>query len=120
MTTVAEPNPGAPIAKKTDDVEVMIKAQAAELGQNAAYYKSDNMMKPMKLELDADDAEAELAAKNSASAAKRMKKRDEIDLENIYVEDTGRVDMIGNLTSSRLLEISERFDLYPSGQVDCE
>lgn len=41
-------------------------------------------------------------------------------MENNYSEDPGKLDMIGNLTSSRLLEISERFDLYPNGQVDCE
>ena len=35
-------------------------------------------------------------------------------MENIYAEDPNRLDMIANLTSSRLLEISERFDMYPS------
>lgn len=55
----------------------------------------------------------------------RRRNKDDIDTENIYAEDPGKLDMIGNLTSTRLLEISERFDMYPagyvggSGRVDC-
>jgi hypothetical protein len=51
---------------------------------------------------------------------KNRRKKDDIDTENIYAEDPGKLDMIGNLTSTRLLEISERFDMYPGGAVDCE
>jgi hypothetical protein len=56
----------------------------------------------------------------------RRRKKDDHDTENIYAEDPGKLDMIGNLTSTRLLEISERFDEYPSGypggsgRVDCQ
>jgi hypothetical protein len=67
------------------------------------------------------------------AAAAQPRKKDVVDMENIYSEDPNRLDMIANLTSSRLLEISERFDMYPSatqhrksgseqplnGQVDC-
>ena len=80
------------------------------------------MDKPLKLELGENEkVGGNTAEKRMMAAAARFRRQQgEQDMENIYTEDPGKLDMIGNLTSSRLLEISERFDMYPNGQVDCE
>ncbi len=112
----------------------MIKAQAKELGQNGFMINPrDDLTKPVRIELGQDDEDSvdeegnpiEGGSKSkkrpsAALLAKQRKAKEDIDTENIYAEDPGKLDMIGNLTSTRLLEISERFDRYPGGAVDCE
>ena len=103
----------------------MIKDQAKEIGQNGfMIYPRDNLDEPVRIELgggedeDGEDSAGNPITKNKkkANAMKnRRRKKDDHDTENIYAEDPGRLDMIGNLTSTRLLEISERFDMFPSG-----
>jgi hypothetical protein len=91
----------------------MISKMKEELGQNAAYFHGDDVHKPMKLEADPIGMGKEKKRAQTAAAARKT--REDADMENNYSEDPSKLDMIGNLTSSRLLEISERFDLYPNG-----
>jgi hypothetical protein len=74
----------------------------------------------MKYELSdgdsGEDSDGKRRGKNAKAraAAAQPRKKEMVDMENIYSDDPNRLDMIANLTSSRLLEISERFDMYPS------
>jgi len=116
----------------TGEAEKMIKDQAKDMGQNGFMINPrDDLDKPVRIELgDEDDEDGEDSEGNprggknkrkQAEALKnKLKNKADIDTENIYAEDPGKLDMIGNLTSTRLLEINERFEMYPGAVVDCE
>ena len=45
---------------------------------------------------------------------------DSIDICNLYSEDPNKIDIINNLTSIKLLQLSEQFELMPGEEVDVE
>ena len=38
---------------------------------------------------------------------------------NIFTEDKNKMELLQNLKTMRLLEVSEKFNLYPDGEVLC-
>lgn len=46
--------------------------------------------------------------------------RDEIEMGNIFTSDKNKMELLLNLNSLKLLEISDKFDLYPDEQVTCD
>ena len=43
-----------------------------------------------------------------------------IDVQNLFSEDPNKIDLINNLNSVKLLQISEQFDMMPGEEVDLE
>ena len=41
-------------------------------------------------------------------------------MSNIYTNDPSKMLIVNELSSMKLLEVSENFDLYPGGEVDLE
>ena len=44
---------------------------------------------------------------------------DDLEMGNIFTEDKNKMELLLNLNSIKLLNISEQFNLYPEGEVLC-
>ena len=61
-----------------------------------------------------------LAAQRAEGKQRLRLGKDELEMNNIYTEDPSKLVMVNELSSLKLLEISEKFDLFPGGDVDLQ
>lgn len=65
-----------------------------------------------------DDSRSELS-RNGTSAAQSLI-RDDLEMGNIYISDKNKMQILTNINSNNLLEISDQFALYPDQTVSLE
>jgi hypothetical protein len=59
------------------------------------------------------------AKKNKYSKfAQKGKKKENMDMQNLFSEDPNKIDIINNLNQIKLLQISEHFEIIPDEKCD--